>query len=378
MFTRCTGWASFMTLAVLILCAGCGGNCREGEPPRAAVAAQGDPPRCSDLASRSVPDLAATCHRVAAIVAEEQTSYIETFAMHGLLPPKRVQWAVQTEHTCPRGLLFARRIRQALAEECSRSGVLIREPAPGKQAEGRLTLAVTTDFDTPFDLVACVFELTVGNRDRVYRTSFRPSNGLLYIRSDSPEGLLVNTSREGLPVEFQVQPEQWQLMPLGKYRSIEVETSNGIWIPPSLIIGNQNWWDVSSPSSAPPNSATTPNPTTTVCAKSPEQLPWSGSDRPQVLILTPQSHEMVPRSFKVSGLARHLNGSMLEVVVKATGGGTYQQRRSAPIASGRWEVQGLTAGRTGDNVGATFEIRATVRSAEGDSITSQTVIVVKG
>lgn len=340
--------------------------------------AQGDEGGLSPPADTS-PSLASMVRRVRREVAREVSEYRQELLRYGLTPGGAIELSIcsgQTVAQCPRRQIVARTVAEKLAEELSHITQLdVRLDSQDSEAKHALSLDVETDFNMPFDAIACAFKLRLGERHAFAQRDHFSDFGLVLIDGvEEAEQLIVTVRSSELQLDFSTNGSQWYLLPRGPYESISVcRTTGGDWKPRNLTIGSQAIWDVS----LTPHEATAAElPRETVTLPPPEPPARSVDSEPSLSILYPADNARVPRNLTVRGRGRGLDSSGVEVVVYSDLPYVQDGRGwVSPPDDGTWEVDAII-GRSGSvDVGQVFQIRARARRSDGRSIESDPIRV---
>ncbi len=357
----------WVAAGVLWATTGCGVADRHDHPARAeapppANQGRGPTPRCA--ANSLEASLESMSRQLASGLAEEETAYKNAYIRHGLVPPTHVAWAIRAADPdgCPRRKLLTERVREAVIEECSRRGdLIVHHDASSHELSGLITVTVATDFEMPFEQISCLFQLELGGTSRTYRTRFNMSDGLVCIESpwEYNRLLIVSAQRENFAADFHIRTGAWFLMPQGPYRSITVRTPNGLWAPPTKLVGRQTYWHISPLSPRQDEAA---------------RGPGNEAEQPHLFITSPRTTELVAQTIAISGLAVGLEeGSGVEVHVLSTEVG-YRKRRQAVVRDGGWQVPVTIYAHYS---GASFEIHAAAVTRDGQLIRSPSVTVAR-
>lgn len=385
---------ALITLGVLLPGPGCDRVRQDDQPaPTRRLASSKEPTRSPQFdprkvegsaptAGRSPSSITAMSQRVARLVEEAARSYKEQLASHGLVVPKCPELEIRTAPAVadsPRKTLIASRVREVLADELSRlEGLTLRDPSSSREgAPMTVVVGVTTNFDAAFQAFHCSFELqNFGDTRRVYRDSF-DDQGLVCIKSPGAESetkLVVSAAKEDLRVAFQVVSDNWFLMPTGRYRNITVRSKGALWAPPTLVVGAQNFWDLST--NPPSGSDATITGQQQPYVPPPERVLDGETEQPRLIVVRPVPNETVGRIIAVSGIANALEGTQVRVVV-IVGAEEYLQDHEGVVSGGRWRVPRVVIGRVDEDIGKTFAITAIARPKSGKLIKSQTVMVAR-
>ncbi len=325
------------------------------------------------------PSLASMVRRVRREVEREVLEYRQELLRYGLTPGGPIELSIcsgQTGVQSPRRQIVARSVAEKLAEELSHITQLdVRLDSQDSEAKHALSLDVETDFNMPFDAIACAFKLRLGERHAFAQRDHFSDFGLVLIDGvEETEQLIVTVRSPELQLDFSASGSQWYMLPRGPYEYISVSrTKGGHWSPRNLTIGSQAIWDVSE---TPHKATASKLPREAVTLPPPEPPARSVESEPSLSISYPADNAQVPRNITVRGRGRGLDSSGVEVIVYSDLPYVQDGRGwVSPPDDGTWEV-GAIIGRSGSvDVGEVFQVRARARRSDGRSIESDPIRV---